>query len=84
MRQALQSVLHPAHLRRTGLIALVVGTWLTAFNQGDVVLSGGLEAGLAVKVLLNYLTPFVVANLGLISKKNEPKNNESNEEEESG
>jgi len=61
-------LLKPAHLRRTGLIAFVVGTWLTAFNQGDVFASAHWSGWLALKVFLNYLTPFVVANLGLLSK----------------
>ena len=28
------------HLSRTGAVTIVVGTWLTLFNQGDVLLSG--------------------------------------------
>jgi len=55
------------HLRRTGVIALVVGTWLTAFNQGDALLADGWTAVLGLKIFLNYLTPFMVANLGLLS-----------------
>jgi hypothetical protein len=57
----------PRHLRRTSTIALVVGSWLTLFNQGEVLASGHVSAVLLLKVLLNYLTPFVVANLGLLS-----------------
>lgn len=63
----------PRHLRRTSTIAIVVGSWLTLFNQGEVLWAGGLSFALLLKVLLNYLTPFVVANLGLLSseRKNE-------------
>lgn len=64
---ALARVLHPPHLRRTGTLALVVGTWLTLYNQGGVIWAGEMGAGLWVKVALNYLTPLVVANLGLLS-----------------
>lgn len=71
MLRGFWSVFHPVHLRRTVLIAVIVGTWLTAFNQGDVVLSGGFDGGVALKVALNYLTPFVVANLGLLSREGE-------------
>ncbi len=67
----LKAVFYPAHLRRTGSIALIVGTWLTAFNQGDVLWTGELYGWLWVQVSLNYLTPFVVANLGLLSKESE-------------
>ena len=70
-RQLIQTILLPAHLRRTGLVALIVGSWLTAVNLGDILLSQPISAGLAGKIFLNYLTPFVVANLGLISRKKE-------------
>ena len=56
-------------LRATGSIALWVGTWLTFINQADVLVSEGLSSVLFWKILLNYLTPFVVANLGVISRK---------------
>lgn len=64
---ALRTLLHPVHLRRTALIALAVGSWLTLVNQADVLLSQPLTTLLLVKVALNFLTPFVVANLGLLS-----------------
>ncbi len=70
-REALKSVLEPTHLRRTGVLALVVGTWLTLFNRGGVILAGELGSWLWIKRALNYMTPFVVANLGLISKTSE-------------
>ena len=73
-RRALKSVLELAHLRRTGTLALVVGTWLTLFNQGGAIRAGELGSGLWIKLALNYLTPFVVANLGLLSKI--PENHE--------
>ena len=67
----LQTCLYPPHLRRTGSIALVVGTWLTLFNQGDVIWTGQLGGWIWIKIVLNYLTPFAVANLGLLSKRRE-------------
>ncbi len=57
----------PQHLRRTVAIAIVVGSWLTLFNQGGVLWAGQASLALLLKVFLNYLTPFVVANLGLLS-----------------
>lgn len=59
------------HLRRTGLISIVVGTWLTLFNQIDPLLACHLDPALYVKVVLNYFTPFVVANAGLLSRQDE-------------
>jgi hypothetical protein len=69
---ALAHVLHPVHLRRTVTIALVVGTFLTLANQGDVLLAGHLTAGTALKILTTYVTPFVVSNLGLLSGRPGP------------
>lgn len=65
-------VTHPLHLRRTVLITFVVGTWLTLFNEGDVLWHAGITPAVLVKVLLNYATPFVVANLGLLSAAEPP------------
>ncbi len=56
-----------ARLRRTLTIAIVVGTILTLGNQGDVLLAGGASTVTALKVATNYLTPFIVSNLGLLS-----------------
>ncbi|TAN02481.1 MAG: hypothetical protein EPN36_16665 [Rhodanobacteraceae bacterium] len=60
-------VLHPTHLKRTLLIAFVVGSWLNLFNHADVLLHGVMNAPLAAKLVLNYLTPFVVSNAGLLA-----------------
>ncbi len=68
LKPILNTIFLPAHLRRTGLVALIVGSWLTAFNLGDLILYQPFSCLLAGKVLLNFATPFVVANLGLLSK----------------
>jgi hypothetical protein len=54
-------------LRRTLRIALVVGIVLTAINQLDVLLSGHVSTATYVKCGLNFVVPFVVSNLGLLS-----------------
>lgn len=59
----------PAHLKRTLLIAFVVGSWLNLFNHGDELLRGAFSMRLAAKLTLNYLTPFVVSNAGLLARK---------------
>jgi hypothetical protein len=64
---ALSYCRRPAHLRRTLRIALVVGIVLTAINQLDVLLSGHAGTGTYVKCALNFMVPFVVSNLGLLS-----------------
>lgn len=68
---AARTVLSRAHLKRTGLIAALVGTWLTAFNQGDALIAGAWSAVLGLKIVLNFLTPFIVANLGVLSHRPE-------------
>lgn len=61
-------ILRPAHLKRTVLTALLVGSWLTFFNLGDTLVASALTWPLALKIVLNYATPFVVANIGLLSR----------------
>lgn len=51
-------------LRRSSLIALVVGSVLVAINQGDLLWTGRAEPALRWKVPLTYLVPFVVATWG--------------------
>lgn len=57
----------PVHLKRTLLIAFLVGSWLNLFNHGDELLRGVVAAPLAAKLALNYLTPFIVSNFGLLA-----------------
>lgn len=77
----IKTVLLPSHLRRTLLVAAVVGTWLTAFNQGDAIVAGAWSQALLLKIALNYLTPFIVANLGLLSRtpEREPPTGDSHD-----
>lgn len=54
------------HLRRTLRIALIVGVILTVINQLGPLLDGPSAATLA-RCGLNFVVPFVVSNLGLLS-----------------
>lgn len=60
------AVRHEPLLRRSLGIALVVGSVLTAINQGDALLSGHWQPALAWKIPLTYLVPFVVATWGAL------------------
>ncbi len=60
-------------LRRSALIALVVGTLLTAINQGDVLLAGRWPAALFWKLPLTYAVPFLVATLGALGTGKVPR-----------
>lgn len=68
MKYVIALCCHPLHLRRTLSITMIVGTWLTFYNQGDVLVTSGISALLVGKIFLNYLTPFIVANWGLLSR----------------
>lgn len=57
-----------SHLKRTLMISFFVGTWLVYFNLGSDILYGAISFTLLVKIFMDYLTPFVVANLGLLSR----------------
>ncbi|MFL5894688.1 MAG: nitrate/nitrite transporter NrtS [Thermoleophilaceae bacterium] len=48
-------------------MALVVGVVLTTINQLDVILAGDATAVTWVNCGLNFVVPFVVSNLGLLS-----------------
>jgi hypothetical protein len=47
-------------------IAVVVGTWLSLMNQGQLIAHGHPPW---VKLALNYLTPFTVASLGYLAAR---------------
>jgi hypothetical protein len=49
--------------------ALVVGTLLTALNQGDLILRGEAPPSLWWKVPLTYLVPFLVATYGALGAR---------------
>ncbi len=54
-------------LRRAIYVSLVVGTVLTAINQGDVLLAGALTPIVAAKILLTYLVPYSVSTFSALS-----------------
>ena len=67
LRGALAYCMQRRHLRHTAGIAAVVGVALTTINQLDVIVAGDATATTWLKCGLNFLVPFVVANLGLLS-----------------
>jgi len=48
-------------------VAIVVGTILTAVNQGSVIVSGDASAVTWARVGINYLVPFVVSSVGYLA-----------------
>jgi len=65
-REALAVVMYRPHLRRTVLIAAVVGTALFAINQLDVVVRGDATPLVWMKIAVTYLVPFAVSNAGVL------------------
>ncbi|PKB56864.1 MAG: hypothetical protein BZY73_06265 [SAR202 cluster bacterium Casp-Chloro-G3] len=53
-------------LKRSLIAALVVGTVLTALNQGDALLWGQWNNALYWKIPLTYCVPFIVASYGAL------------------
>ncbi len=55
-------------MRTAAPVAAIVGTLLSAVNQGDVLLAGA-GPGTWVRVAVNYLVPFCVASVGFLSAR---------------
>jgi hypothetical protein len=68
-RWAVHTCRNPVTLRRTVRIALVVGTVLTVINQLDVLIAADATILTGVKIGLNYVVPFIVSNLGVLSAR---------------
>lgn len=56
-----------ATLRRTVRIAAVVGLVLSGINEGDSLLHGAVSLATGIKIVFNFLVPFVVSNLGVLA-----------------
>ena len=54
-------------LRRSAIVAVVVGTILTVLNQGDTLFSGQWNNALYWKIPLTYCVPFLVATYGALT-----------------
>ena len=61
------ALLHRPMLKRSAIAAVVVGTILTALNQGDLLLSGQWNSALYWKIPLTYCVPFMVATYGALT-----------------
>jgi len=53
-------------MRRSLIVALIVGTILTAINQGNIILNGDFPPSLYWKIPLTYVVPYCVASTGAI------------------
>lgn len=57
-------IAHPAVWRRSVITALIVGTILTAINQGNLILQHGFTHEILLKMALTYCVPFCVSTSG--------------------
>jgi hypothetical protein len=62
----------PSTLRKTVKIALIVGTLLSAINQGSVILGGDATLATWIRIGLNYLVPFCVSSIGFLAATRRP------------
>jgi hypothetical protein len=60
--EALRRTFSPTSLRRSLLVAVLIGTLLNAINQGTDLIAG--EPLVLWKLLLTYFVPFAVASYG--------------------
>lgn len=65
-RQAAALVCRGRTLPSVWRIALVVGTLLTAVNQGTVLTAGHPGAATWARLAANYVIPYTVSSLGLL------------------
>ncbi len=61
MKNWLQQALRPDIVGRGLRVALIVGTILTAINQGDALASGAITPGVLIKIFLNYCVSYFVS-----------------------
>ena len=66
-RQELVLFLRGVTVRVAGRVAIVVGTILSAVNQGSVILAGDATGFTWTPIAVNYLIPFVVASFGYLA-----------------
>lgn len=64
--QCPRCIIHPPHLTRTLITALIVGTLYFAINQMPTVTSGQATTTTWVATGLSYLVPFCVSNVGVL------------------
>ena len=60
------AIMNRPTVERSLLISLIVGTVVTAINQGTLIVQGDLSTNLAWQVPLTYLVPYFVATIGAI------------------
>ena len=60
----LATMFSPSSMARCVRVALIVGTVLSLINQGSVVIGGHETVATWVRIVSNYLMPFLVSSIG--------------------
>jgi hypothetical protein len=61
------AMLYRPVLRRSIVMAMVVGSLLTLINQGDVLLHGQVTTFVVLKICLTYVVPFCVSTISALA-----------------
>ena len=72
-RECVRLFVRGVTVRTGGRVALVVGTILSAVNQGTTIVDGSATAVTWVRVGVNYCIPFIVASVGFLSACRSPR-----------
>jgi len=72
-RDAVVLVVRGVTFRTASKIAVIVGTLLTAVNQGSVILAGDAELITWLRTAANYVIPYTVASLGYLAPFRQPR-----------
>jgi hypothetical protein len=62
-------------MRRSFIVALMVGTILTTINQGNIIMRGDFPPSLYWKIPLTYAVPYCVATTGALLNARRPTSN---------
>jgi hypothetical protein len=64
--EAVYVVVYRPYLKRTLLVAFIVGSVLFAINHLDEVLRGQASLIVWTKVVVTFFVPFIVSNIGIL------------------
>lgn len=64
--EAVRHIVTGRTLRPAGPVALVVGTLLSAVNEGSVIINGEVSGTTIIRIIVNFTVPFLVASLGFL------------------
>ena len=78
-RDAVVLIVQGVTYRTASRVALVVGTILSAVNQGTLIANGNAVATTWVRVAINYAVPYTVASIGYLSPFRVAKSQETAE-----